>query len=87
MADGHLPAPESLWRVATRASLVECRLALVDGQWFELRVCQDDDVVVRERFWSVEAARAYASTLHEKVLQLSAESHQPHLRRANDSRR
>ena len=76
MADGHLSSPESLWRVATRASLVECRLAVVDGLWFELCVCQDDEVVVRERFPSDEAARAYADTLHDRVLQLSADSHQ-----------
>jgi hypothetical protein len=78
MADGHFSPPESLWRVATPASLVECRLALVDGQWFELCVCQDDEVIVRERFVSEDAARSYANTLHDKVLQLSADSHQRH---------
>lgn len=78
MADGHLSPPESLWRVATRASLVECRLASMDGQWFELAVCQDDEVIVRERFSSENAARSYANTLHDKVLQLSADSHQQH---------
>lgn len=81
MADGHFSPHESLWRVATRASLVECRMAVVDGVWYELCVSQDDEVIVRERFSSEDAARSYANTLHEKVRQLSADSHQQHGRR------
>lgn len=75
MADSQLSAPESLWRVITPASVVECRLRPLDQYRFELSISQDEDVILCERFWSEDTARTYASRLHEKVVQLSVEAH------------
>jgi hypothetical protein len=61
----------SLWRLVTKASLLECTLAPVAANWCELRLSQDNEVVLRERFPSSAAASEYAALLQRRCSDLA----------------
>ena len=62
---------QSLWRVATAVSRIECTLSPLSAGSCELCLSQDREVLLREQFASPEAARTYAAKLHDQVSRLA----------------
>ncbi|HSL23106.1 MAG TPA: hypothetical protein VK886_16365 [Vicinamibacterales bacterium] len=73
MADGQLLEPVSLWQIRTRASLVECSLLAVHDLHYEVRVFQDRQLVIAERFNSEVTAHTYAGNLRQQLMKLSVD--------------
>jgi hypothetical protein len=82
MADGRLPISASLWQIRTRASLIGCTLVTFNDVLFEVRLLQDADIVIAERFTAEAGARAYADILHEQVSKLAPPEERPEERKA-----
>lgn len=73
MANSHGPGSVSLWRIRTRASVVECWLVTLSDLHYEVRLTQDGQDVVAERFGSGTEAQTYARNLWKQLERLSVE--------------
>jgi hypothetical protein len=67
---GMSPEARSLWCVNTKSSAVKCTLHNLAAGWYELRLFQDQEVVLREQFTSSEAAQGYADQLYRQLAKL-----------------